>query len=248
VTTRGGAEGAAGRFSPLTVSESGSPSPLATEVALIAGRRSLIACFRSAYGVLTPEGVRHDDDLYAGDVVELFVAPDARDRRIYFEIEVNPEGLVFDARVTSPDLDRRTMQVDRSWNPRGLRVRSRLLPAGRSASSPQGEPHAGAGCAGGGEAHRRGNGAEARADPPLDAPGLWLVRIALDWSELRDDGLRPRELAIGATRIDRRSTGAPLYLSLFPNLARPANFHTPASFGLWIPHRASPPEADRHRF
>jgi hypothetical protein len=163
-----------------------------------AGR--LVARFRCEFRVLSPAGAAHDDDLWEGDVVELFVAANPGDRRIYHEIEVSPAGLVFDARVESPGLDRSTMRVDRSWDPAGLRVRSRVL-----------GPKTGTG--------RR------------EGAGLWLVRIALDWKEIGRDGSSP--VAIGAFRIDRRSTPEPLFLALFPNGESPANFHTPADFGLF---------------
>lgn len=63
-------------------------------------------------------------------MVELFVAPDAADRSRYLEIEVNPAGLVFDATVAFPGPDRRTMTVDRSWDPPSLVARSRVVPLG----------------------------------------------------------------------------------------------------------------------
>jgi hypothetical protein len=191
-------------FLPLVRIEDGEPSPLRTEVALAADSRRLVACFRCEFARLAPSGAAHDDDLWEGDVVELFLAPDPDDRRVYLEIEVNPAGLVFDARVESPGLDRRAMRVDRGWNPRGLRTRSRILPP-RAGGSPM---------------------------PSGEGTGLWLVRIALDWAELFPAGRRPGTIAFGAYRIDRLSTGAPQFLSLFPNFRVPADFHAPRHFGI----------------
>jgi len=114
------------RFLALRRWEDGSVSPLDSFVAIRASPRRLVAIFRSRFHQLTPAGTHHDDDLYLGDVVELFVAPDDADRRIYYEIEVNPAGRIFDARVDSPNLSRNGMRVDRSWNPGGLLVRSRI--------------------------------------------------------------------------------------------------------------------------
>lgn len=199
--------------SRLAHSRDGSPSPLRTELSVVADARRLVAQFRCEYRVLTPIGDRHDDDLFEGDVVELFVAPDPGDRTVYYEIEVNPEGLIFDARVTSPDLRRPTMRVDRSWNPVGLRVRSRCF------------------------------------EPTRAATGLWLVRIAIDWEELcdelppgpersgPDEGIPrlPPPIALGAFRIDRRSTDTPLFLALAPNGAFPPDFHRPDRFVVFDP-------------
>jgi len=112
--------------------EDGGPSPLRTRVAVRATRAGrLVVRFRSAWWRLTPVGARHDDDLYEGDVVELFVAPDAARREVYYEIEVNPEGRVFDARIDSPRGERDGMRVDRAWRPAGLDVMSRCVRPGR---------------------------------------------------------------------------------------------------------------------
>jgi hypothetical protein len=59
-----------------------------------------------------------DAPLYEQDVVEVFVAPESTAR--YYELEVSPHGVVFDAVIDSPDGVRKTMRVDRSWNCEGL--------------------------------------------------------------------------------------------------------------------------------
>jgi hypothetical protein len=60
--------------------------------------------------------------LWTEDVFEVFLS--AQDPpRLYYEIEVNPLGTVFAARVQSPDLARRSMKVDTAWKCRGLSVR-----------------------------------------------------------------------------------------------------------------------------
>jgi hypothetical protein len=208
-------------FLPLVRIEDGEPSPLRTEVALAADSRRLVARFRCEFARLAPSGAAHDDDLWEGDVVELFLAPDPDDRRVYYELEVNPAGLVFDARVESPGLDRRAMRVDRGWNPGGLRTRSRILP-----------PRAGTGedsIASGAKGRKPAGGSPM---PSGERTGLWLVRIALDWAELLPSGRPPGTIAFGAYRIDRLSTGAPQFLSLFPNFRSPADFHAPRHFGI----------------
>ena len=69
-----------------------------------------------------PEAVatyrRHDDPLYEEDVFEIFLAPATL--RQYFEIELNHLSAVFDARIDSPDGDRRTMTADVGWTCDGL--------------------------------------------------------------------------------------------------------------------------------
>jgi len=60
--------------------------------------------------------------LWTEDVFEVFLS--AQDPpRLYYEIEVNPLGAVYAARVDSPELVRRSMRVDTTWNCRGLSAR-----------------------------------------------------------------------------------------------------------------------------
>jgi|ERR1051325_1896757 hypothetical protein len=60
----------------------------------------------------------HDAPLWQEDVVEAFLAP--ADRGTYYEIELNPLGTTFDARIDSPDGVRATMRADPAWTCQGL--------------------------------------------------------------------------------------------------------------------------------
>jgi hypothetical protein len=61
-----------------------------------------------------------DEPLWEEEVVELFVAPGEDDPAQYVEIEINPLGAIFDARVANPHGRRETMRVDTAWNASGL--------------------------------------------------------------------------------------------------------------------------------
>lgn len=61
---------------------------------------------------------RRDEPLYEQDVVEVFLAPETLTR--YYELEVSPNGTLFDAVIDSPDGDRATMRADRSWTCEGF--------------------------------------------------------------------------------------------------------------------------------
>jgi hypothetical protein len=63
---------------------------------------------------------QRDAPLWEEEVVELFLAPGEDDPTEYVEVEVNPLGAVFDARIASPDRRRESMRVDASWNAAGL--------------------------------------------------------------------------------------------------------------------------------
>jgi hypothetical protein len=64
--------------------------------------------------------------LYEEDVVEAFLAPG--DIRRYYEIEINPLGTTFDARVDSPDGGRATMKIDVAWDCANLFAAIRKTP------------------------------------------------------------------------------------------------------------------------
>jgi len=106
---------------PLCLAEAvtGGRPRLATSVR--AGLRNGALCVRfdgrDAGVVATLAG--RDDPLWTEDVFEVFLASEDPPR-VYFEIEVNPLGALFDARVESPALSRGSMRVDASWNCPGL--------------------------------------------------------------------------------------------------------------------------------
>jgi hypothetical protein len=62
---------------------------------------------------------QRDDPIYEEEVVEAFLSPTG-DLRHYYEFEVSPQNVVFDAKVFSPDLNRATMRVDTAWDCPGL--------------------------------------------------------------------------------------------------------------------------------
>lgn len=186
--------------------EDGGCSPLRTRVAIRISREGrLVVRVRCAWWRLTPVGTRHDDDLYEGDVVELFVAPDAGRREAYYEIEVNPDGQVFDARIDSPQGGRDGMHVERAWRPAGLDVMSRIRAPGR---------------------RRPG-----LWDVTLSLPLTALVPSPT----ARPESAAGTGLALNVFRIDRRSLHRPVFLALSPTLRQPADFHMPAAFEEFIP-------------
>jgi hypothetical protein len=65
-----------------------------------------------------------DAPLWEEDVFEVFLAPGEDPPRVYFELQVNPLGALFDARVDSPELRRGSMRVATSWDCPGLSARA----------------------------------------------------------------------------------------------------------------------------
>lgn len=61
-----------------------------------------------------------DAPLWQQEAVELFLAAGEAVPVQYFEFEVSPKGVLFDARVTNPHGDRLGMTVDSAWNCSGI--------------------------------------------------------------------------------------------------------------------------------
>jgi hypothetical protein len=102
----------------LTRTIDGKSPRLATSVALYADDENLNVVFIGQDDHVFATHLDHDAALYQEDVVEIFLSPG--DPSIYYEIEVNPLGTSFDARITSPDGVRSTMSADLSWTCEGL--------------------------------------------------------------------------------------------------------------------------------
>lgn len=146
-----------------------------------------------------------DDPLYDEEVVEVFLCPTGDVRR-YFEIEVSPRGVVFDAAIHNPHLDRTDMETDRAWTCAGLIADvqttapvHKVPPAQRTVHGPA---------------------------------GRWTVDLAIPFRSLGLPG-PPRpgdEWRVNFYRIDRGEKDA--YLAWSPTLKRPVDFHVPARFGV----------------
>jgi hypothetical protein len=98
---------------PLRLATKGEAPRLATSVAAFFDEAHLNVVFSGADDAVVATHLEHDAPLYEEDVVEVFLAP-ARLTE-YFELEVNPLGATFDARIESPDGVRATMLADAGW-------------------------------------------------------------------------------------------------------------------------------------
>ena len=91
---------------------------LATTVAAYYDDDFLTVVFDAEDDEIVATYLGHDEPLWQEDVVEIFLAPEGLTP--YFEIEVNPLGTTFDARIDSPDGVRATMTTDLAWTCEGL--------------------------------------------------------------------------------------------------------------------------------
>lgn len=102
----------------LRRAEDGRVPRLATTVAAYHDDQQLTVVFCGSDDHVVATFHDHDAPLWQEDVVEVFLAPEQLTE--YFELEVNPLGTTFDARIVSPDGIRATMQTDLAWSCDGL--------------------------------------------------------------------------------------------------------------------------------
>jgi hypothetical protein len=108
---------------PLFDARTGKPPRLKTALRLGARNGALCVRFDGRDEGVVATHTRRDAPLWEEDVFEVFLAPGDEASRLYYELEVNPLGALFDARVASPDLRRATMRVDSSWTCPGFDAR-----------------------------------------------------------------------------------------------------------------------------
>lgn len=96
----------------------GGPARHRTSAAAYFDREMLTIVFTGVDDRVVATHRTHDAPLYEEDVVEVFLAPARLEE--YFELEVNPLGTTFDARIESPDGVRSTMKTDLGWTCDGL--------------------------------------------------------------------------------------------------------------------------------
>jgi hypothetical protein len=96
----------------------GTAPRLATSVAVYRDEDTLTFVFSASDDHVTARYYGHDEPLWEHDAVEVFLAPERLTE--YFELEVNPLGTTFDARIESPDGRRDTMRTFLEWTCEGL--------------------------------------------------------------------------------------------------------------------------------
>lgn len=96
----------------------GAPPFLATSITAFYDASFLYVIFRFEDDEVHATYLNHDDPLYEEDVLEVFLSP--VQPATYYEIEVNPLGATFDARIESPTGTRASMQADLEWEATGL--------------------------------------------------------------------------------------------------------------------------------
>jgi hypothetical protein len=103
---------------PFVLADGSGPAEQQTVARICCDARYLFLRFDCDDRDIWATYTNRDDPLFDEEVVELFISPGAETPIDYYEIEVNPSGVIFDARINNPRNGQRSaMTIDTSWNP-----------------------------------------------------------------------------------------------------------------------------------
>jgi hypothetical protein len=101
---------------PFTLADGSGPAEQQTRARVCCDSQALYVRFdcddRHIWGTYT----ERDAPIYDEEVVEVFLAPGEADPVRYYEFEVSPNGVLFDARIYNPTSQRSELEVDKGWN------------------------------------------------------------------------------------------------------------------------------------
>jgi hypothetical protein len=107
-------------FALLTRAAGDGPPEQATTVRVCHDGITLYVRFdcedRDAWGTFT----YRDDPIYQEEAVELFLAPGEADPTRYYEFELSPQGVLFDAIIHNPTSQRADMTANPTWDCPGI--------------------------------------------------------------------------------------------------------------------------------
>lgn len=106
---------------PLLCADGRMPATQQTTVRPCADDQAIAVYFKCIDRDIWGVGSRRDDPIYEEEVVELFLAPGSETPADYFEFEVSPNGILFDAKIHNPDDGSTAITVDYGWDCPGVR-------------------------------------------------------------------------------------------------------------------------------
>lgn len=101
------------RLAPFVLADGSGPPPRATTVDVSVTDDVLHAEFACAAGDFVTSYTRRDDPIYNEEVVEVFIGT----QTVYYEFELSPDGVLFDAEVTVVEDG---VRVDVEWDCAGV--------------------------------------------------------------------------------------------------------------------------------
>lgn len=113
---------------PLRLADGSRDAVFATRVELAYDEAGLEVVFTCEDEDAWSSFERRDDPLWQEEVVEVFLAVGTADPALYYEVEVSPRGVIFDARVFNPHSRREDMVVETAWDWAGIEAEVEKLP------------------------------------------------------------------------------------------------------------------------
>ena len=104
-------------LSGFVLADGSAPAIWQTTVRLCYGDQALYISFECADPDIWGSYTDRDDPIYDEEVVEMFFAPGPAAPTRYAEVEISPNGVLFDALVDNPTGLRADLRVDPSWDP-----------------------------------------------------------------------------------------------------------------------------------
>ena len=111
----------------LRLSESGGAPEQSTAVHVCHTASALLVRFDCRDRDIWSTYERRDDPVWKEEAVEVFVSLGDEDPREYFELEVSPAGVLFDALVSNPTSRREDLVADTRWDCPGIRWGARIV-------------------------------------------------------------------------------------------------------------------------
>jgi hypothetical protein len=102
---------------PFTRADGGAPATWQTAVRLCYDDRALYLHFECDDPDIWGNYTERDDPLYDEEVIEVFFAPGTATPTRYAELEISPNGVLFDALIDNPTGQRADLRADTSWDP-----------------------------------------------------------------------------------------------------------------------------------
>jgi hypothetical protein len=106
---------------PLLRADGSGPAAQQTQVRACADAYTLYVRFDCEDRDIWATYARRDDPIYDEEVVEVMISPGPATPARYYEFELSPAGVLFDALIHNPNSRRADMTVETAWDCRGLR-------------------------------------------------------------------------------------------------------------------------------
>lgn len=104
------------KITPLWLADGSAPASQATDVRVCFDGIGFYVRFDCVDTDIWGTYTQRDEPIYEQEVVEIFMTPGTDDPVRYFEFQVSPNGVLFDAKIFNPTSTRADLQVNVEWD------------------------------------------------------------------------------------------------------------------------------------